>query len=152
MELENFGGRLVGNIKQDFHAMMTVPNEAVELTVFGAWVFPPTDFYDFAVDLLPVAPVLRQSPCAPVPSNPRSPPVSPVCIYLYYALHNIAAIVYSLLVLSSARAGLSFCYTLCPQSTVLLSASASRITRDISPRLFFTASSHTGSLPVSCPL
>jgi hypothetical protein len=26
MELENFSGRLVDNVKQDFHAMMTTPN------------------------------------------------------------------------------------------------------------------------------
>jgi hypothetical protein len=35
MEQENFSGRLVDNVKQNFHAMMTTPNEAVELIVFS---------------------------------------------------------------------------------------------------------------------
>jgi hypothetical protein len=52
----------------------TSPNEVVEPIVFGAWIFPPADSCNFAADLLPCkpcAPVLCQSPRAPVTLTPN---------------------------------------------------------------------------------
>jgi hypothetical protein len=44
----------------------TSHNEAVELIVFGAWVFPPAGSCNFAADLLPASPL--RPPLANLPA------------------------------------------------------------------------------------
>jgi hypothetical protein len=91
----------------------------------------------------PVAPPVLL-PIPPYSLTSRSASVFPVFISLCYAPYKMAATECLLSFFSSAKTCLSSCYTLCPQSTVLLSVSASRTTPGTSPHLSFAASFHTG--------